>query len=451
MKNPFRSITTFAIGLLLAAAGGSIVVVLAEEEKAPEKLPLKDLRIFAEVFGRIKDEYVEPVADKQLLNSAIRGMLSGLDPHSTYLDQEEYRELQVGTSGEFGGLGIEVGMENGFVKVIAPIDDTPAQRAGIKTGDLIIRIDDKPVKGMSLNDAVNIMRGKPGTRITLTILREGVSRPFNLDLERDIIQVASVKSRTLEPGYGYVRISHFQSRTTENLLSALNALRKENDGRLKGLVLDLRNNPGGVLNSAVGVSDAFLVGGIIVYTKGRGEDSELRFKAGPDDILKGAPIVVLVNGGSASASEIVAGALQDHKRAIIMGHPTFGKGSVQTIVPIDEATALKLTTARYYTPSGQPIQAHGIVPDIELVKGELRIAEKPSVAPLKEVDLSRHLDEEKSTDKNPTGKDKAAGDEAGKDKTVTTEKRPLAVEDYALGEALNVLKGLNILGRRAQD
>ncbi len=450
MKNPFRSIMTFAIGLLLAAAGGSIGVILAEEEQAHDELPLKELRIFAEVFGRIKGEYVEPVDDKKLLKSAVRGMLSGLDPHSTYLDREEYRELQVGTSGEFGGLGIEVGMENGFIKVIAPIDDTPAQRAGIKTGDLIIRIDDKPVKGMSLNDAVNTMRGKPGTRITLTILREGVNRPFNLDLERDIIQVASIKSRTLEPGYGYVRISHFQSRTTEDLLSALNELEKANDGRLKGLVLDLRNNPGGVLNSAVGVSDAFLVGGIIVYTKGRGEDSELQFKAGPDDVLKGAPIVVLINGGSASASEIVAGALQDHKRAIIMGYPTFGKGSVQTIVPIDDATALKLTTARYYTPSGHSIQAHGIKPDIELVRGELSVTEKPSVAPLKEVDLHHHLDDKESAGKDPDGKDKATDDEAGKDGTVT-EKQPLAAEDYALNEALNVLKGLNILGRHAEE
>jgi len=467
MKNLFRSMTTVAIGLLLAAASGSIGVILAEEkEKAQEKVPLEDLRTFAEVFGRIKGEYVEPVDDEKLLKSAIRGMLSGLDPHSTYLDREAYRDLQVGTSGEFGGLGIEVGMENGFVKVIAPIDDTPAQRAGIKTGDLIIRIDDKPVKGMSLNDAVNTMRGKPGTRIILTILREGMSRPFNLGLERGIIQVASVKSRTLEPGYGYVRISHFQSRTTEDLLSALNALEKENTGRLKGLVLDLRNNPGGVLNSAVGVSDAFLGGGIIVYTKGRGEDSELQFKAGPDDVLKGVPIVVLVNGGSASASEIVAGALRDHKRAIIMGYPTFGKGSVQTIVPIDDATALKLTTARYYTPSGHSIQAHGIEPDIELVKGELSVAEKLGVAPLKEVDLRRHLDEEEPTGKDPAGetgkknegapgktekKDEGTADEAGKRETVTTEKRSLAAEDYALGEALNVLKGLNILGRHAQD
>jgi carboxyl-terminal processing protease len=448
MKNPFPLIVTLAVGLLLTVSGGHIGAAVADEEKAQEKLPLKELRTFAEVFGRIKSDYVEGVDDKTLLESAIRGMLSGLDPHSSYLDREEYRDLQVGTSGEFGGLGIEVGMEDGFVKVIAPIDDTPAERAGLEAGDLIIRIDDKPVKGMSLNDAVTVMRGKPGTEINLTILREGAERPFNVDLERDIIHVASVKSRTLEPGYGYVRISHFQSRTTEDLLAALNELEEENEGGLKGLVLDLRNNPGGVLNSAVGVSDAFLVGGIIVYTKGRVEDSELQFKAGPDDVLKGAPIVVLVNGGSASASEIVAGALQDHKRAIVMGSPTFGKGSVQTIVPIDNATALKLTTARYYTPSGRSIQAQGIEPDIELARGELSVTEEPGVAPLKEADLRRHLDDEEK----PAGEDKGAGDigsddAVGKEETATG-KRPLAAEDYQLGEALNVLKGLNILGRR---
>ena len=450
MKNLIPSILVLSIGLLLAAACGNIGAAVAQEEKAQEKLPLKELRTFAEVFGRIKSDYVEGVEDRTLLESAIRGMLSGLDPHSSYLDKEEYRDLQVGTSGEFGGLGIEVGMEDGFVKIIAPIDDTPAERAGLKAGDLIIRIDDKPVKGMSLNDAVKIMRGKPGTEINLTILRGGADRPFNVDLKRDIIHVASVKNRTLEPGYGYVRISHFQSRTTEDLLSALNELEEENNDGLKGLVLDLRNNPGGVLNSAVGVSDAFLVGGIIVYTKGRVEDSELQFKAGPDDVLEGAPIVVLVNGGSASASEIVAGALQDHKRAIIMGSPTFGKGSVQTIVPIDNVTALKLTTARYYTPSGRSIQAHGIEPDIELARGELSVAEEPGIAPLKEADLRRHLED----DLEIIGEDEAAGDggvgpESAED-DAETEKRPLVVEDYQLGEALNVLKGLNILGSRAE-
>jgi len=442
MKNLLRAITIFTIGLCLATAGSPIDKV----PTANEKLPLKELRIFAEVFSRIKSEYVEPVDDKELIENAVRGMLSGLDPHSAYLDQEEYRNLQVGTSGEFGGLGIEVGIENGSVKVIAPIDDTPAERAGLAAGDLIIRIDDRPVKGMSLNETVSTMRGKPGTSITLTILREGVNRPFNLTLERATIQVASVKSRTLEPGYGYVRISHFQSRTTEDLQAALNKLRAENEGGLDGLVLDLRNNPGGILNSAVGVSDTFLVKGIIVSTKGRGEDTGLRFKAGPDDVLAGAPIVVLVNGGTASASEIVAGALQDHNRAIVMGTPTFGKGSVQTIVPIDENTALKLTTAKYYTPSGRSIQAYGIEPDIELVRGELNVKENPVVVPLKEVNLHRHLNQEEAA----TDKDQGEDDKAGEvDKT--SQKPPfLASEDYPLGEALNVLKALNILGRRTE-
>jgi carboxyl-terminal processing protease len=475
MKKPFESILLPIIGLVLTLGGGYLGAASGDDGKADEKLPLKELRTFAEVFGRIKSDYVEAVDDKTLLQSAIRGMLAGLDPHSSYLDAEEYQDLQVGTSGEFGGLGIEVGMEDGFVKVIAPIDDTPAERAGLEAGDLIIRIDEKPVKGMSLNDAVNVMRGKPGTRINLTILREGDDRPFDVDLERDVIQVASVKSRTLEPGYGYVRISHFQSHTTEDLLSALNEIEKANGGGLKGLVLDLRNNPGGVLNSAVGVSDAFLVGGVIVSTKGRVEDSQLEFKAGPDDVLEGAPIVVLVNAGSASASEIVAGALQDHKRAIIMGSPTFGKGSVQTIVPIDDTTALKLTTARYYTPSGRSIQAQGIEPDIELLGGALSVAEESSVGPLKEADLRRHLNDEEDTtgtnggakgkgaekdkgeaeDKDAGGKGSGAKDTGAEGKgsddkgggKPEAEKRPLAVEDYQLGEALNVLKGLNILGK----
>lgn len=446
MKNLSRSLATFTIGLLFVAAGGYLGAVLAEEKNAHEKLPLKELRAFTEVFGRIKSEYVEPVDDKKLLEDAIRGMLSGLDPHSFYLDREEYRDMQVDTSGEFGGLGIEIGMEKELVKVIAPIDDTPAARAGIRAEDLIVRIDGKPTKGMSLNEAVNIMRGKPGTRITLTISRKGVDQPFNLELERAIIQVASVKSRTLEPGYGYVRICHFQARTPKDLLSALDGLRAENEGGLKGLILDLRNNPGGVLDSAVGVSDAFLGEGLIVYTKGRGKDANLRFKAGPDDVLEGAPIVVLVNNGSASASEIVAGALQDHKRAIVMGSPTFGKGSVQTILSIDDATALKLTTARYYTPSGRSIQVQGIAPDIELVPGRFEIAKKAGVMPLKEANLNRHLD----TGERPAGDDQAADDTVGKDKT-EADKRPLAAADYPLGEALNVLKGLNILGRRAKE
>jgi carboxyl-terminal processing protease len=396
----------------------------------PDDLPLEDLRTFAEVYGRIKNDYVEGVQDKTLLESAIRGMLSGLDPHSDYLGKEEYRDLQVGTSGEFGGLGIEVGMENGFVKVIAPIDDTPAQRAGLQAGDVIIRIDDKPVKGMSLSEAVNLMRGKPGSEIGLTVLRSGDGQPFSVTLERAIIHVASVKSRTLEPGFGYLRISNFQARTTEDVLAAIGKLKEDSAEGLRGLVLDLRNNPGGVLNAAVGVSDAFITDGLIVYTEGRLPDSKLEFSAGPDDVLAGAPLVVLVNQGSASASEIVAGALQDHKRALIMGAKTFGKGSVQTIVPIDDSTALKLTTARYYTPSGRSIQAQGIVPDIQLERGEFKPLQESEVGPLTEADLSNHLD----------------GAAPGVKSTEESSGKGLAAEDLQLAEALNVLKGLAILG-----
>jgi len=400
------------------------------ESTSADALPLDDLRVFAEVFGRIKSDYVESVNDAELLASAIRGMLAGLDPHSSYLDPDEYRDLQVGTSGEFGGLGIEVGLEDGFVKVIAPIDDTPAQRAGMQAGDLIVRIDDKPVKGLSLNDAVKLMRGKPGTSIKLTVVREDEGNPITLSIERDVIKVASVKSRTLEPGYGYLRISNFQARTTEDLLKAIAELKRENRSGLRGVVLDLRNNPGGVLNSAVGVSDAFLDEGLIVYTQGRIDDSRLEFKAGPDDILDGAPMVVLVNGGSASASEIVAGALQDQRRALIMGNDTFGKGSVQTIVPIDDRRALKLTTARYYTPSGRSIQAQGIKPDIELERGSLTLATESGVRPLKEADLMRHLED----------------DDARTSDDIEDEDASLAAEDYQLSEALNVLKGVSILG-----
>ena len=432
MTDRLQSAFALGLGALILWATFQVEASFAEAAEGAEALPLDELRAFAEVFGRIKEEYVEGVDDKALLEDAIRGMLSGLDPHSSYLDTEDYRDLQVGTRGEFGGLGIEVGMEDGFVKVIAPIDDTPAQRAGLQAGDSIIRIDQKPVKGLSLNDAVNLMRGQPGTQIKLTVLRSTEEKPFDVTIERAIIQVASVRSRILEPGFGYVRISHFQARTTEDVLKAVETLNESNEGILKGLVLDLRNNPGGVLNSAVGVSDAFLTEGLIVYTKGRQEDSKLQFQAGPDDVLAGAPMVVLVNGGSASASEIVAGALQDHHRAIVMGNQTFGKGSVQTIVPIDEATALKLTTARYFTPSGRSIQAQGIAPDIALERGEFQPLADAELADLKEADLVRHLDDE-ATEPEPGAE---------------TPAKLLITEDFQLAEALNVLKGLDILSRR---
>ena len=410
------------LGVLISVGG----TVFAERD-SQATVPLDDLRAFTEVFGQIKSSYVEPVSDQKLLEYAIRGMLSGLDPHSTYLDEEEFKDLQVGTTGEFGGLGIEVGMEDGFVKVIAPIDDTPAAEAGVQAGDLIIRLDEKPVKGMTLTDAVKIMRGKPGTDIVLTIVREGQDKPLTITITRAIIKVQSVKSRMLEPGYAYIRITSFQSRTGSGLRDALSELKTENGGDLQGLVLDLRNNPGGLLNAAVSVSDAFLEKGLIVYTEGRVENAEMKFKASPNDMLKQAPIVVLINGGSASASEIVAGALQDHKRAVIMGEQSFGKGSVQTILPTNNGGAVKLTTARYFTPSGRSIQAEGITPDILLSRVKLEQLQD-DFQPLKEKDLSKHLE-------NGNG---------ASDKTKPV-KNGLNSQDYPLNEALNLLKGINIL------
>lgn len=431
-ENGFLVLVGLIAGLSISIGSG----VFAEREtKSAAGLPIEELRTFSDVFGRIKNDYVEDVEDSEMLNNAIRGMLSGLDPHSSYLDQEQFKELQVGTSGQFGGLGIEVGMEDGFVKVIAPIDDTPAERAGVEAGDLIIRLDDTPVKGLTLNDAVKIMRGKPGTVLRLTVVRDGVDQPLKIDIKRAIIKVKSVKSRMLEDGFAYVRISQFQSKTAENMVDAIEALDKESDGPLKGMVLDLRNNPGGVLNGAVAVSDAFLKKGLIVYTEGRVSDSKLRFNATPDDILNSAPLVILVNQGSASASEIVSGALQDHHRAIVVGTPTFGKGSVQTILPLSNGTAVKLTTARYYTPSGRSIQAEGIIPDIELDQARVSDVERP-IDPVKEADLSGHLS-------NGNGKKSKKSVEEEDE-----EEESLAEKDYQLYQALNLLKGLAIQRER---
>jgi len=426
-----------SFGLVVVVSIMSLVTIEVDAEsdaatESEQDLPWRELRTFTEVFAKVKNDYVEPIKDKQLLENAIRGMLTGLDPHSAYLDPEDYKGLQEGTTGEFGGLGIEVGIENDFVKVIAPIDDTPAQRAGVKPGDIITKLDDMPVKGMSLNDAVKHMRGKPGSPITLTIIREGVEKPLKIVITRAVIKVESVKNEILEPGFAYVRISHFQERTAEDLRRALREIKAENKGVLKGMVLDLRNNPGGILSSAVSVADAFIDKGLIVYTEGRVEDSQLRFNAKPDDLLSGAPMVVLVNGGSASASEIVAGALQDTRRGIIMGSRTFGKGSVQTILPMSNQAALKLTTALYYTPSGRSIQAEGIKPDIILDKVEVAIVDVDDDDPhsLKEADLSRHLS---------NGNQKTTTGEAEKQAKDT---KSMASSDYELYEALNLLKGL---------
>jgi carboxyl-terminal processing protease len=428
-----RYILILALGIFVGAGITLERAVQAEREAAKQTqtqaLPVEELRVFTEVFSRIKSDYVETVDDKKLLQDAIQGMLAGLDPHSSYLDPEGYKGIRVGTEGEFGGLGIEVTMEDGFVKVVSPIEDTPAAKAGLKTGDLIIRLDEKAVKGMTLNEAVKYMRGKPGSDITLTVAREGNNKPLKFTLTRAVIKIVSVKSRILEDGFGYVRITQFQINTSDNLKAALAKLKQQNKGELKGLVLDLRNNPGGVLNAAVAVSDAFLTKGLIVYTDGRVPDAQLKFNATPADLLNGSPMVVLVNGGSASASEIVAGALQDHKRAVIMGTKTFGKGSVQTIQPMSNGSALKLTTARYYTPSGRSIQAAGVVPDI--ITEEAKVTKHEKDEALKEADLSGHLE------------NKGGGAPAGKPGQKPA-KLDTGGEDYQLQEALNLLKGITI-------
>ena len=440
MKNLIRGslilLLTLVIGLQIA---------IGEDQQTPvdnsEPLPLDELRTFTEVFSRIKNDYVEPVSDKKLLEDAIRGMLAGLDPHSTYLDKESYEELQEGTTGEFGGLGIEVGMEDGFVKVISPIDDTPAYKAGIKAGDLIIKLDETPVKGMSLNDAINKMRGKPGTDIKLTIVRQGTDKPLEITITRAIIKTKSVRAKTLAPGYGYLRISSFQANTGKDLRTELDKLKQENNNQLKGLILDLRNNPGGVLNAAVDVSDLFLSKGLIVYTEGRIKDSKLRFNAKPvDDLPDNTPLVVLVNEGSASASEIVAGALQDNNRAVIVGQKTFGKGSVQTILPISNDTAVKLTTARYYTPSGRSIQNSGIQPDVIIDRVSVKKFEDDSGGIIKEADLSGHLENDQVKKKSAV--DQAADKAAGTGNEAKKDEIPLSISDYELYEAFNILKGI---------
>lgn len=420
---------SITVGLLVALAGAP---ALAQEREPAAPLPLNELRTFTEVLERIRTSYVEEVDDATLLENAIRGMLEGLDPHSAYLEPEAFQGLQDTTTGQFGGLGLEVGQEDGFIKVISPIDDTPASRAGIEPGDLIVKIDDHPVKGMSLMDAVDRMRGPAGSKITLTLVR-GAGRPFDVELERAVIRVRSVRTDTLEPGYAYLRITQFQNNTGDEVRRSLATLKEQ--GELKGLIMDLRNNPGGVLQSAVEVADAFLSDGLIVYTKGRLPNSELRFNATAANPGGDVPLVVLINGGSASASEIVAGALQDRGRAVIMGTDSFGKGSVQTVLPLNNDRALKLTTALYYTPNGRSIQAQGIEPDIVVQRAQLtRDADEVSY---READLLGHLNNGNGDgQERPTVRTPAAGANAERD------------ADYQLNQALNLLKGLNITRRQ---
>jgi carboxyl-terminal processing protease len=465
MRSKLQQFGLISMGAVLGVMLSLNYSAVADKD-AVTPLPLDELRAFTEVFGKIKNDYVEPVEDKKLITEAINGMLSGLDPHSAYLDTDAFRDLQVGTQGEFGGLGIEVGMEDGFVKVVSPIEDTPAYRAGIKSGDLIIKLDEAPVKGMSLNEAVKHMRGKPNTPITLTVLRKSEPKPLVITLTRAVIQVKSVKFKLMESGYGYVRITQFQEHTGEDLVKALEAEYKQNKGPLKGVVLDLRNDPGGLLNSAVAVSAAFLQpNALVVYTDGRTEDSKMKLTASREHYLRGAaddylkrlptgiktvPVVVLVNGGSASASEIVAGALQDHKRAIIMGTQTFGKASVQTILPLGNGTAIKLTTARYYTPNGRSIQAKGITPDIQVEEATVTGVVGDSPFNLREADLERHLSSgqaEEKTDSAPVklSAPKAAPADKGAKQEKTDPAEVVSKNDYQLNQAVNLLKGLQIL------
>jgi carboxyl-terminal processing protease len=457
------------IGLIGLGVVGGILISLnfsanAVKESATS-LPVEELRSFADVFNAIKQGYVEPVDDKTLINNAISGMLSNLDPHSAYLDADAFKDLQVSTQGEFGGLGIEVGMEDGFVKVVSPIEDTPAWRAGVKAGDLIVKLDDTPVKGMTLADAVKKMRGKPKTNITLTIIRKGENKPIIATLTREVIKVQSIKSKLVEPGFGYVRITQFQEESASDLVKALDKLYKDKENKgepLRGLVLDLRNDPGGLLNAAVGVSAAFLpADSLVVSTDGRTDDAKRKYTASPDDYLRGfktdylkqlpagardVPMVVLINGGSASASEIVAGALQDHKRALILGTQSFGKGSVQTVLPLSASTAIKLTTARYYTPSGRSIQAKGITPDVVVEatpNGE-------SADWLRESDLDHHLINDKD---QAAEKEKRAAKKAKVDKALDEEEMQKPIEfaskaDYQMNQALNLLKAWQIMKKK---
>lgn len=424
-----RALKRLLIGLAAAFCLGPLWVAHAGQAENAVQLPIEDLKIFAEIFGKIKSDYVEDIDDSQLLNDAIKGMLDGLDPHTVYLDPDSFREMNIDTHGEFGGLGLEVTMENGVIRIVAPIDDTPAHKAGLKSGDLIISMDGVQVKGLSLGESVSLMRGKPGSEIVLTIVRKDRPEPFEVTLKRAIIQLESVRAELLETGFGYVRVIQFQIGTATSLRQQLARLAREAGTALKGLVLDLRDNPGGVLDGAIQVSDTFLRDGLIVSTRGRAEDSEVTFSASPKDYLNDAPLVVLVNGGSASASEIVAGALQDHGRALILGTTTFGKGSVQTILPMLNGAALKLTTARYYTPNDRSIQATGITPDVVSQPAESSQTLDRDASRLRESDLAGHLENELEKDQNAT---------------VDTKTDPLLFSDLQVREALNILKGMVI-------
>ena len=430
--------TGVGVAIVLAFVAGAAVSELVEVQKvgAAPKEAYEGIETFTNILSIIQKNYVDDVQTKQLIEGAVNGMLVSLDPHSAYLTPELYKELQVETKGSFGGLGIEITNKSGMLTVVAPIEDTPAYRAGIKSGDVILKIDGEFTKDMTLVEAVKRMRGKPDTKVKLTIKRETPNQLFDTTLTREIIKIQSVKSKGLEKGYGYLRVTQFQERTDDDLERSIKQLDKEYGG-LQGVVLDLRNNPGGLLTQAVKIADMFLDGGLIVYTDGRLENQKQKYFAHKPGTYSEFPMVVLVNGGSASASEIVAGALQDHKRALVLGTTTFGKGSVQTILPLDESSALRLTTARYFTPNGRSIQATGIVPDITMDQGvKLAKGDKPSsVGPLREANLPRHLE-------HPTGAKPAAADDEEPD---ASDIPPEGIKEGELGSDPQLDRALELL------
>ena len=434
-ERPHGRVPTRTLGYALSAAAGAILtatvlgagLVTAAD---PNSDTYRQLNLFGEVFERVRADYVEKVEDSVLIEAAIGGMLTSLDPHSSYMNAKKFEDMQVQTKGEFGGLGIEVTLENGFVKVVSPIDDTPAFRAGMQPGDIITHLNGENVVGLSLEEAVERMRGAPNTSLTITVRREGRD-PFDVTIVRDIIRIQSVRHRN-EDGIGYIRVTTFNEQAQSGIDEAMNDLRAELGNKLRGIVLDLRNNPGGLLEQAVSISDSFLEKGEIVSTRGRKPEDAQRFNARPGDLAQGLPMVVLINGGSASASEIVAGALQDHRRAILLGTKTFGKGSVQTIVPLKNDAAIKLTTARYYTPSGRSIQAEGIDPDIAIERVKVEKRDGPKA--ITEADLAGRLDNDQLDDLL----------EAEDDAELKSDPN-LAENDFGLFEALNILKGLSIL------
>jgi carboxyl-terminal processing protease len=429
------------IAVLIAAVSALIVIVGTGVQRrcaAEGGNDYESIEMFTDVLKIVQKNYVEEVDTKKLIYGAINGMLSSLDPHSSFLPPDMYKEMKIETKGSFGGLGIEITIKDGYLTVISPIEDTPAFRAGIKSGDQILKIEDKLTKDMSIIDAVKRMRGQKGSKITITIMREGFEKPKNFTLVRDVIQVKSIKFKSLDDGYGYIRLAQFQEKTDEDLVKALTALKKENGGTLKGLILDMRNDPGGLLEQAVKVADHFIADGLIVYTEGRDQDSKMRFSARKGEKELGYPMVVLINGGSASASEIVAGALQDHNRAVVLGTQSFGKGSVQTIIPLSEDSGLRLTTARYFTPKGRSIQAKGITPDIVVENLEITAAEKKDVLSIREKDLENHFETDSKEEKREKEKKK-------EEKPPTSKMDEQIKGDYQLLRALDLLKGWDIL------